>query len=167
MSGPNLNAPPQISDWPEAYVAELREDELADLSDRTVLARLKRDHGFMRFGRYIDLNVQQGFYLHPGNGVIDKEAGTDSGFVIGALGGLGITVDANGQADWFQSEVEQHYVKDGCAKLSWVLANAKGPWFLTADLEEGRHDDWYWLVLRFLHEGDESAFLAAFPGGAA
>ena len=163
-----LDAEPQLSDWPLVYAEWVAENSESPVNDKEeLLDLLCQEHEDMRFGQYIDLNLQQGFHLQPGNGLVTKKQGVDSGFVIGALSGLGITIDRNDFLDWSSSEAEQHYVRDGCAKLAWVLGKATGPWFLTADFHEGKRDDWYWLVLRFLSEADEAAFLAAFPEAAA
>jgi hypothetical protein len=166
MESFDFNTPAQITDWPEGYVEEVREnliEELADeVCDDDLLDHLCDHHEAMRFGQYIDLNIQQGFYVRPGNNVVDV-SGSDSGYVIGALGSPSIDIDNQGNVAWYRSEVEQHYVTDGYGKLEWVLANATGPWFLTADLEEGRGEHWYWLVLRFLSRADDAAFRKAFP----
>ncbi len=161
------NHTPQISDWPEGYVAELLEVDLYGAMEEEILDALVSEHMGMRFGRHIDLNIQQGFYLHFGDGDLSKAEGSDSGFVVGALGSPSVTVDATGRASWWASEAEPHYVEDGPEKLTWVLANARGPWMLTADYHEGKWDGWYWLVLRFLSDADEAAFLVAFPGAGA
>lgn len=153
---------PLLSDWPSDFVEKFRADECFECGEHEVLDGLMERWPEMRFGRYIDLNIQQGFYLHVGDGKITLPTGSDSGHVIGALADLGVTIDQEGNPGWWASEAEKHYVSDGRAKLSWALEKATGPWLLTADLEEGRHEHWYWLVLRFLSDIDEAAFLAAF-----
>jgi hypothetical protein len=158
----DFNTPAQITDWPEGYVEEVRERFMDELSDDDLLDYLCDNEEPMRFGQYIDLNIQQGFYVRPGNGVVDV-SGSDAGYVIGALGSPSIDIDNDGNVAWYSSEVEQHYVTNGYGKLEWVLANATGPWFLTADMEQGRGDYWYWLVLRFLSRADDVAFRTAFP----
>lgn len=162
-----VSSKPELSDWPEGYVLEARENDerLWKATDAQVLKALIRDHSDMRFGSYIDLNIQQGFYLHCGNGVVGKSTGSDSGFVVGALGSPSIDVTATGDVRWFSSDAEEN-IEAPQEKMRWVLANALGPWLLTADFEEGRCDSWYWLTLRFLADADEAAFLAAFPEAA-
>jgi hypothetical protein len=156
---------PKITDWPARFVQEVREsEELWEADDEDVLEALVESHGDMRFGRYIDLNIQQGFYLHPGNGVVDLPEGSDSGYVIGALGDLGVHVHADGEVTWYTAEAEDAYgIEDGKEKLAWALANAKGPWFLTAESATHKYDEWNWLTIRFLSWADDDAFLAAFP----
>jgi hypothetical protein len=157
-------AEPQLSDWPEGYVASLNEHEFdGEASDEALLAELTFSHDDMRFGQRIDLDIQQGFYFHPGNGVVGKAQGSDSGFVIGGLERLAIDVDNTGSVWWWAIENEHRYVADGFKRLEWVLANAVGPWFLTADYQEAKWEPWYWLVLRFLSDTDEAEYLAAFP----
>lgn len=161
-----LKAAPQISDWPETYVADLRKGELWEATDEQVLDSLISDHSSMRFGRHIDLNSQQGHYLHRGDGVVDQGTGTYTGFVLGALDPLGIDIDHEGHVSWLAvSEAEEAYgINDGPKKLSWALENTTGPWLLATELYEGRYDSWFWLVISFLNNQDEAAFLAAFPG---
>lgn len=156
----------RISDWPAGYVAELKGGEYWDASDAAVLAELTQYHQPMRFGRHIDLNVQHGFHLEAGDGLVTHVTGIGSGYVIGALGHLGIDIEPTGRVSWSSSEVEKHYVENGPVKLEWALAKAKGPWLLTAEYYERRGCEWYWLILRFFSGADQKAFDLAFPPAA-
>jgi hypothetical protein len=159
-------AEPRISDWPKGFVEQVREVETEDGSDTEVLATLIQYHGHMRFGRQINLNAQQGYYLVAGDGVVSHANGPGTGYVIGALECAEIDIEPNGKVSWCSSDAEKHYVENGPAKLEWALANAKGPWLLTADYYQRGGYDWYWLILRFLSGADQKAFDLAFPPAA-
>lgn len=156
--------PEKLSDWPKEYAERVRENECYDEPDEVLLDILSEHHQAMRFGQYIDLNIQQGFYLRLGNGQITKPQGSDSGYVIGALDHPSITITNNGLLDWWSSDAERHYVADdGVEKLAWAFDKATGPWMLVCEYAHRKGEEWDWLVLRFLSDDDEAAFRKAFP----
>lgn len=155
-----LLAPYQLSDWPLAFRDGCCEDMLSGLSNEAAIEALVEHWPEMRFGTYIDLNIQHGYYLHLGNGQITQPEGSDSGNLVGVSSNPAVWISNRGDADWWTEEGEEHYVSEGREKFRWICENAVGPWMLSAEYESGKWDGFYMLAVAFLNADDEKAFHA-------
>lgn len=161
----DFNTPPQIADWPDSYVAVLRDGEFWECPDKELLEALCKHHEAMRFGQHIDLNIRNGFYFNPGDGQITIGKGSDCGHRIEVLDSVidGIDITAAGHMSWSAAPFADHYVSAADDKMAWVFNKATGPWMLVAEYHERKGDEFYFLIVRFLSVADDKAFVAAFP----